>query len=154
MGASSARDFKKSDTLFRVRDRVPPTSSGPGGETLKQIQTAWAEAQAQLVLLREQVQHATDMAQAKVASNFLERDLDRAYRDLGEALWAEVSKGRLKLPPNLGAVRKNLEEITLRIQAQNQSINDLLSEGAELAQRLSKKIESASKGVASVHKKR
>ena len=48
-------------------------------------------------------------------------DYDRAYRDLGEAVWAEVSKGKLQLPPNLSTVRKSLEAVTQKIRAQNAS---------------------------------
>ncbi|MGV3620642.1 MAG: hypothetical protein ACO1OB_07485 [Archangium sp.] len=123
-------------------------------QALQQIQAAWEEAQAQLSLLREQVEYATAMAQAKVGSNINERDLDRAYRDLGEAVWAEVSKGKLALPANLSSVRKSLETVTSKIRAQNASINDLLAEGAEIAKRLQEKMRPASKGVASAPKKR
>jgi hypothetical protein len=121
---------------------------------LRQIQEAWTTAQAQLTVLREQVQHATQMAQAKVSSNVLVRDLDRAYRDLGEAVWAEVSKGKLQLPSQVAPVKKALEAVTTKIQAQNASINDLLAEGEEIAQRLQEKIARASKAVANPPKKR
>ncbi len=130
----------------------PPTPQQQ--QTLQQIQAAWEEAQAQLSILKEQVEHAAAMAQAKVGSNMMERDLDRAYRDLGEAVWAEVSKGKLQLPPNLSSVRKLLEGVTQKIRAQNNSINDLLAEGAEIARRLQEKMSAASKGVAGAPKKR
>jgi len=130
----------------------PPPSSNDA--TLQQIQAAWDEAQAQLRALRDQVEHLNNMALAKVASNMLERDMDRAYRDLGEAVWAEVSKGRLQLGNNLSSVRKSLEVVTQKIQAQNASINDLLAEGAEIAKRLQEKMTTASKGVASHTKRR
>jgi predicted nucleic acid-binding Zn-ribbon protein len=123
-------------------------------DVVKQIQQAWNEAQAQLSVLREQVEHATALAQAKVSSNLGERDLDRAYRDLGEAVWAEVSKGKMQLPATLSSVRKALEAVTTKIQAQNASINDLLAEGADIAKRLQEKMAHASKGVASLNKKR
>jgi DNA-binding phage protein len=123
-------------------------------EVLKQIQAAWDEAQAQLAVLREQVELATNMAQAKVQSNMNQRDLDRAYRELGEAVWAEVSKGKLQLPSNLSAVKKSLETVTNKIRAQNASINDLLAEGADIAKRLQEKMSGASKGVAHPQKKR
>ena len=121
---------------------------------LRQIQAAWEEAQAQLHVLKSQVEHAAAMAQAKVGSNMLDRDLDRAYRDLGEAVWAEVSKGKLVLPANLTAVRKLLENVTQKIRTQNNSINDLLAEGADIAKRLQEKMSAASKGVAGAPKKR
>ncbi len=123
-------------------------------ERLKNIQAAWEEAQAQLSVLRDQVTHLSALAQAKTQNNVLTRDLDRAYRDLGEALWAEVSKGRLQLPPNLSNVRKSLEQVTGRIREQNASINDLLSEGADIAKRLQEKMTSPSKGVVNPLKKR
>ncbi len=123
-------------------------------ETLRQIQAAWEEAQAQLHVLKSQVEHAAAMAQAKVGSNMLDRDLDRAYRDLGEAVWAEVSKGKLQLPSNLTTVRKLLEGVTQKIRTQNNSINDLLAEGADIAKRLQEKMSAASKGVAGAPKKR
>jgi len=132
---------------------VPPPPSSSDA-TLQQIHAAWDEAQAQLRALREQVEHLNNMALAKVASNMLERDMDRAYRDLGEAVWAEVSKGRLQLSPNLSHVRKSLEVVTQKIQAQNASINDLLSEGDDIAKRLQEKMSAASKGVAPQTKRR
>ena len=134
-------------------DRLQPQTP-QNNETLKQIQAAWEEAQAQLSVLRAQVEHAAAMAQAKVGSNMLDRDLDRAYRDLGEAVWAEVSKGKLNLPQNLTAVRKLLEGVTQKIRTQNASINDLLAEGADIAKRLQEKMSAASKGVAGAPKKR
>lgn len=135
-----------------MRDRVPPQPQQ--SDTLRQIQAAWDEAQAQLAVLRDQVELATALAQAKVGSNVLERDVDRAYRDLGEAVWAEVSKGKLQIPQSMGAVRKSLEDVTQKIRSQNASITDLLAEGAELAKRLQEKKPTPSKGVAGGSKKR
>ncbi len=136
-------------------DRMMPQQQQPqNNEALRQIQAAWEEAQAQLEVLKSQVEHAAAMAQAKVGSNMLDRDLDRAYRDLGEAVWAEVSKGKLQLPNNLSTVRKLLENVTQKIRTQNASINDLLAEGADIARRLQEKMSAASKGVAGVPKKR
>jgi septal ring factor EnvC (AmiA/AmiB activator) len=132
----------------------PPAPPNTNDAVVKQIQAAWDEAQMQLQVLREQVDHLSNMAQAKVSSNMLERDMDRAYRDLGEAVWAEVSKGRLQLGNNLTTVRKALEVVTQKIQAQNASINDLLAEGAEIAQRLQEKMTAASKSVAPPPKRR
>ena len=137
-------------------DRLQPQQpqSPQNQEMLRQIQAAWEEAQAQLHVLKSQVERAAAMAQAKVGSNMLDRDLDRAYRDLGEAVWAEVSKGKLQLPQNLTVVRKLLESVTQKIRTQNNSINDLLAEGADIAKRLQEKMSAASKGVAGTLKKR
>lgn len=131
---------------------MDPRPPSPQQDTIKQIQAAWDEAQAQLTVIREQVEHAAQLAMAKTTSNVLERDLDRAYRDLGEAVWAEVSKGKLQLPGALAPVKKALEAVTNKIRAQNASINDLLAEGADIAKRLQQKM--AAKGVAAPQKKR
>src|SRR3954464_14779644 len=125
----------------------------PQTETLKQIQAAWEAAQGQVADLRAQVEHMANLAQAKVAQNTYERDLDRAFRDLGEAVWAQISKGKLQLPPAMTAVMKSLEAVTRKIQEQNASINDLLAEGNEIALRL-KKTAAAKNAVASRDKKR
>jgi hypothetical protein len=117
----------------------------PRTETMKQIQEAWNNAQDQLSQLRDQVEMTTKLAQAKVTSNFLERDLDRAYRDLGEAVWAQVSKGKLQLPTALSSVMKALDVVTKKIQEQNASINELLAEGAEVASKLKGKLASVPK---------
>lgn len=129
----------------------PPTTNA---DVLKQIQEAWNEAQAQLAALKSQVAHLNDVAMAKVASNVLERDMDRAYRDLGEAVWAEVSKGKLVLPNSLSSVKQSLAVVTERIRAQNASINDLLAEGEDVARRLQEKMAAASKAVAPQRKRR
>ena len=125
----------------------------PSSETLRQIQAAWEAAQGQVVDLRKQVEHMASLAQAKVAQNMLERDLDRAFRNLGEAVWAQVSKGKLQLPSVFTNVMKALEIVTQKIQEQNASINDLLAEGNEIANRL-KKTAATKSAVASSNKKR
>ena len=125
----------------------------PQTETLRQIQAAWEQAQGQVADLRAQVEHMASLAQAKVAQNTLERDLDRAFRDLGEAVWANVSKGKLQLPPAFVSVMKALESVTRKIQEQNASINDLLAEGNEIALRL-KKSAATKSAVVSRDKKR
>lgn len=125
----------------------------PNSETLRQIQAAWEAAQGQVTDLRKQVEHMASLAQAKVAQNMLERDLDRAFRDLGEAVWAQVSKGKLQLPSSFTTVMKALEIVTRKIQEQNASINDLLAEGNEIANRL-KKTAATKSAVASQTKKR
>ena len=124
----------------------------PQTETLKQIQAAFDAAQGQVIDLRKQVEHMASLASAKVQQNLLERDLDRAFRELGEAVWAQVSKGKLKLPSQFATVMKALETVTRRIQEQNASINDLFAEGAEIANRLAKT--AAKSAVASQQKKR
>ena len=130
------------------------SQSGSNEAIIRQIQQAWEEAQAQLSLLKEQVVHATSLAQSKVRSSGLESDLDIAYRDLGEAVWAEVAKGRLQLPGQLSSVKKALEKVTAELQSQNASIKHLLAEGEDIAVRLQEKKARASKAVANPSKKR
>ena len=105
-----------------------------------------------MVDLRKQVEHMASLASAKVQQNLLERDLDRAFRELGEAVWAQISKGKLTLPSQFATVMKALEAVTRRIQEQNASINDLFAEGTEIANRLKKS--AAKSTVASQLKKR
>jgi chromosome segregation ATPase len=123
-------------------------------DILKQIQAAWGEAQAQLAVLREQVEHATQLAMAKVQSNLYSRDLDRAYRDLGELVYSEVKQGKFQLPAQFANVKKAVEQVSQRVQAQNASIHDLLAEGEAVATQLQQKMGGASKGVAAPPKKR
>jgi len=108
-------------------------------ESVKQIQAAFQAAQGQVTDLREQVEHLAAIAAAKVQQNLYERELDRAFRDLGEAVWAQVSKGKLQLPTSLSNVMKALATVTAKIQEQNRSLNDLLAEGTEIANRLANK---------------
>ncbi len=123
-------------------------------DILKQIQAAWNEAQAQLALLREQVEHATQLAMAKAQSNLYSRDLDRAYRDLGELVFAEVTTKKFQLPPQFATVRKAVEQVSARVQAQNASIQDLLAEGDAVATQMQQKMGGVSKGLAGPAKKR
>ncbi len=111
----------------------------PRTDNTKNIQAAWQAAQEQVADLRAQVEHLAAVANAKVQQNLYERELDRAFRDLGEAVWAQVSKGKLQLPSTLSNVMKALAAVTSKIQEQNRSINDLLAEGAEIATRLQNK---------------
>ena len=125
----------------------------PQTETLRQIQAAWEAAQGQVTDLRNQVEHMANLAQAKVQQNTLERELDRAFRELGESVWAQVSKGKLQLPSSFASVMKALENVTRRIQEQNASINELFAEGNEIANRM-KKSAATKSTVASPNKKR
>lgn len=126
----------------------------PQSETLKNIQAAFESAQGQVLDLRKQVEHMANLAQAKVQQNLLERDLDRAFRELGEAVWAQISKGKLQLPSQFSTVMKALDAVTKRIQEQNASINDLFAEGNEIANRLARRTAAPKSGVASQQKKR
>ncbi len=108
-------------------------------EVLQRISQAWKTAQDQLEELRSAVERTGELAQLKLKSELLTRELDRAYRDLGEAVWAQMKKGDLELPPATASAVKAVEEVERRQAAQATSINDLLGEGVEVAER-SKKI--------------
>ncbi|MBX5481491.1 MAG: hypothetical protein IRZ16_06565 [Myxococcaceae bacterium] len=119
---------------------------------MKQLTEAWRAAQAQLSELRAAVERTGEMAKLKVESEFLHRDLDRAYRDLGEAVWSQVKKGNLELPRQLQAAAKAVEEVERRQAEQAAAINEILSEGTEVAGRL--RGEKAKTAVAAKGKKR
>jgi hypothetical protein len=103
---------------------------------LKQINAAWDTAQRQLTDLRTQVERAQQLAQAKVQSNFLQREKDKALRDFGEAVWTFVHKGKLQLPAALSPMVKAMQEVQKRLDAHNEEITDLLKEGEEAAVRM------------------
>lgn len=114
-------------------------------EVLKQLGQAWDQAQRQLSDLRTQVEQTAALATAKVTLNALERDLDRAYRDLGEAVWQQVQAGRVKLPSGVGALQKAVDAVHQRIEDENAGLRDLLAEGHEAAGRLKAKGRTTSK---------
>jgi len=66
----------------------------------------------------------------------------------------EAGAAGVHFEDQLASVKKALESVTVKIQAQNASINDLLAEGADIAQRLQEKMSRASKAVANPTKKR
>lgn len=108
-------------------------------DVVKQISQAWEQAQRQLADLRRQVEQTTQLAQARAQLNLYERDLERAYRDLGEAVWQQVQSGRLRLPQGMGKVQATLQEVQRKIDEENAGLKDLLAEGTEVASRLKAK---------------
>ncbi|MHB8873754.1 MAG: hypothetical protein ACYC8T_08720 [Myxococcaceae bacterium] len=107
-------------------------------DVVRQIGQAWENAQEQLAELREQVTRTTELAMAKTQSTFLERDKDRALRNLGEAVWSQVQKGKLALPASLREVARAMEEVQKKIEAEQRDIADLLREGEEAVARRTK----------------
>jgi hypothetical protein len=107
----------------------------PNSDALKQIGEAWEHAQDQLADLREQVQRTTELAMAKTQSNFLERDRDKALRNLGEAIWVQVQKGKLTLPSSMRDIGKAMEDVQKKIAVEQAEIADLLKEGEEAVAR-------------------
>ena len=108
----------------------------PQQEILKQINDAWNEAKAQLAQLRAQVERTQELANAKMESNFLGRDRDKALRDLGEAVWAQVKAGKMTLPQAVSAATKAMQEVEKKAEAKNREINSLIMEGGEAVDRL------------------
>ena len=109
-------------------------------DVVRQIGQAWENAQEQLAELRAQVERTTELAMAKTQSNFLERDKDRALRNLGEAVWNQVQKGKLALPAALREVTRAMEEVQKKIDAEQREIADLLREGEEAVARRAKSL--------------
>ena len=105
-------------------------------EILKQLSQSWEQAQRQLVDLRTQVEQTAALATAKIQLNGLERDLDRAYRDLGEAVWQQVQAGRVRLPRDVEGVAAAVDAVSRRFEEENAGLRHLLEEGTESAGRL------------------
>jgi hypothetical protein len=113
---------------------VPPPNATQR-ELIRQIAARWERAKQQLEDLRVAVRQQGALANAKLESAHLRRELDLAFRDLGEAVWKAYKDGQLKFPnaalPAARAVRKAEQEQ----QAYAMQIHDLLSEGTEAVER-------------------
>lgn len=121
-------------------------------EVIKQIAAAWETAKAQLDELKAAVERNTQVAQIKLESTFLGRERDVALRDLGEAVYAQVQKGKLQLPPAVSAALKAVQDVEKRLEDQAGEISAILQEGNEVADRLGKG--NNAKSVAAKAKKR
>jgi chromosome segregation ATPase len=108
-------------------------------ETLRQIQQAFENAQSQMAQLRQQVEKHAELARAKTQHEFIQKEKERALRELGEAVLNQVRKGRLELPSTLAPLVKAVEQAEKKEEAQTREISDLLQEGEEAAQRLKEK---------------
>ena len=108
-------------------------------ETLRQIQEAFDSAQSKMSQLRKQVETHSALAQAKTQSDFLQKEKERVLRELGEAVFKQIKKGRLELPTAFAPLLKAIEQVQLKVEAQSREISDLLQEGEEAAQRLKQK---------------
>lgn len=123
-------------------------------ETLRQIQEAFQSAQSQMTQLRQQVEKHAELARAKTQNDFIQKEKERALRELGEAVFKQVRKGRLELPATFAPLLEAIEQAQQKADAQAREINDLLLEGQETAQRLKQKNTGGSNsGVASRTKK-
>jgi hypothetical protein len=132
-----------------------PVAADPKqSETLRQIQEAFQSAQSQMTQLRQQVEKHSELAQAKAQSDFLQREMDRALRALGESVFKQVQKGRVQLPEGFNPLLKAVEHAQKKAEAHTREIGDLLKEGEETAQRLKEKNTGGSNsGVAPSRKK-
>jgi hypothetical protein len=110
-------------------------------EVMKQIQQAFQAAQAQLAQLREAVTHTAELARLNSRGNSLQMEKDKALRELGEAVWRQVQKGKLELPSSLAAQLKAVEAAEQRAAAHASEITDILQEGEAVAARLKGKSE-------------
>ncbi|WP_224363395.1 hypothetical protein [Hyalangium versicolor] len=103
---------------------------------MKQIQQAFQTAQSQLAQLREQVTRTEELARLNSRGNSLQMEKDKALRELGEAVWRMVQKGKLELPSSLAPVVKSVEVAEQRAAAHAAEITDILQEGEAVAARL------------------
>ncbi|QRK06497.1 hypothetical protein JQX13_41435 [Archangium violaceum] len=108
-------------------------------EALRQLQEAFQTAQAQMAQLRQQVEKHAELARVKTQRDFIQSEKERALRELGEAVFKQVQKGRLELPSTFAPLLKALEQAQQKAEAQAREIGDLLQEGEEAAQRLKQK---------------
>ena len=87
-------------------------------ETLRQIQQAFDSAQSQMAQLRQQVEKHAELARAKTQHEFIQKEKERALRELGEAVLNQVRKGRLELPSTLAPLLKAEEQAEKKEAAQ------------------------------------
>nr|WP_226994328.1 hypothetical protein [Myxococcus hansupus] len=105
-------------------------------EVVKQINEAFEAAQARLAQLREAVERNTDLARANARTTVLKDQKEKAFRELGEAVWRQQQKGRLTLPAGFEAALKAIEAAEQAAEAHARELTDILMEGAEVAARL------------------
>jgi hypothetical protein len=122
-------------------------------EALRQLQEAFQSAQSQMVQLRQQVEKHAELARAKTQNDFIQKEMDRALRQLGESVFKQVQKGRVTLPEGFAPFLKAVEHAQKKAEAQAREITDLLQEGEQAAQRLNKNAGPAHSGVAPRTKK-
>ena len=108
-------------------------------QAFKQITEAFQTAQAQMTELRKSVERHAELARAKTQLDFSQRETERALRELGEAVWRQVQKGRLELPSALAPALEAVRQAEHKAEAQAREISDLLQEGEETAQRMRQK---------------
>ena len=91
-------------------------------DVMAQITAAWETAKVQLAELREAVERNAKLTAAKVTNDGARREKDVAFRELGEAVWDQVKKGKLVLPGTLSKAQKAVEEVERKLEAQASEI--------------------------------
>lgn len=116
-------------------------------EVIKQIQQTFQQSQTQLAQLRTAVERTAELARMKSENDFLNREKDRAFEALGEAVYRLVQKGKLELPAALAPQVKAVSDAERKVEIQASAIHDLLKEGEETAARLKVKNDATGKNV-------
>ena len=116
-------------------------------EVIKQIQQAFQQSQGQLAQLRTAVERTAELARMKSENDFLNREKERAFEALGEAVYRLVQKGKLELPAALAPQVKAVTDAERKVEIQASAIHDLLKEGEETAARLKVKNDATGKNV-------
>ena len=118
---------------------MPTTPPPKNDQLIESINAHWEQAKAQLEDLKSAVERNAQMAQLKMESAFLHRERDQALRDFGEAVWNQILKGKLQLPPQLNTALRAMIEMEKKLEKQASEINDILKEGDEAADRMRQK---------------
>jgi enamine deaminase RidA (YjgF/YER057c/UK114 family) len=116
-------------------------------DVIKQIQEAFQQSQGQLAQLRIAVERTAELARMKSENDFLNREKERAFEALGEAVYRLVQKGKLELPAALAPQVKAVSDAERKVEIQASAIHDLLREGEETAARLKVKNDATGKNV-------
>ena len=123
-------------------------------ELIRQITARWEHARQQLEKLKAAVRQQNELANARLESNSLKRELDLAYRALGEAVWAAYKKGTLKFPNSALPAARAVKKAEADQKAYVAQIQDLLNEGLEAVDRQSPRLSSPKTLLANRPKKR
>lgn len=123
-------------------------------ELIRKISETFQAAQTRMAELRAAVQRNTDLAQIQSTSAFIQRERDRALRNLGEAVWKEIQEGRLAVPPGVSQAAEALKNVDSKAENHRREIADLLREGEETAARIQGKNKGPHSSMASRMKKR
>ncbi len=105
-------------------------------EVMRQINEAFQAAQERLAQLRQAVDQNTELARANARSTVLKDQKEKALKELGDAVWRQVQKGKLQLPQGFASALKAVEAAEQAAEAHARELTDILREGEEVAERL------------------